>query len=155
MTEHKVEIKRDILAAPEEVWMVLTDIDAAPRTLSSVLSVERVDGPDYDVGTRWRETRRMFGKEETEEMWVTESVFPHTTTVSSESGGTHYTTLFTCEPTELGVTLSVEFSAVTPRPTAGQRVGWALFGKIGMKATRNVLQQDLDEIAQAAERAKK
>ncbi|WP_061964928.1 SRPBCC family protein [Demequina aurantiaca] len=155
MAGHKVEVAREILAAPEQVWAVLTDIDAAPKVLSSVVSVERVGGPDYDVGTRWRETRRMFGKVEIEEMWVTEAIEPRSTTIVADSGGTRYTTVFTCVPSELGVELSVEFSASTPHPKLGQRVGWAVFGKIGMKATENALKQDLEDIATAAESARR
>lgn len=142
------------MADLEHVWQVLTDIDGAPQVLTSVVANERLDGPEYGTGTRWRETRRIFGREETEELWVTEAVAPRSTTIESESGGTRYTTVFTCVPSGLGAKLGVAFSAVTPRPSLAQRIGWALFGKTGMRASQDALQQDLNDIAQVAERVR-
>ncbi|MGW5075187.1 SRPBCC family protein [Rhodococcus sp. NPDC004095] len=69
MPTNEIRLTRQVAATPERVWAVLTDLDAAEATLSGVTRVERVEGAGYDVGTRWRETRRMFGKEATEEMW--------------------------------------------------------------------------------------
>src|SRR5690606_16565810 len=69
-----------------------------PEVLRNVTRVERMtDGP-YAVGTRWRETRRMMGREETEEMWVAESDPLRRTVVAASSGGAEYRTTFELEP---------------------------------------------------------
>jgi hypothetical protein len=65
-----LEISRRISAPTERIWSVITDLDAAPDQLSGVESIERISGPEFGVGTRWRETRRMFGKEAVEELEV-------------------------------------------------------------------------------------
>lgn len=71
MTSHSITLSRTVNASPEQVWCVFTYIPAAADTLSGVEGIEMLSEPPYGVGTRWRETRTMFGKKATEEMWVT------------------------------------------------------------------------------------
>lgn len=151
MVGHSVSVERSIEADAARVWDVITDLDYSPEVLSSIVRIERLEGEGYEVGTRWRETRRMWGREETEEMWVSEVDEPRATTVRAESRGTEYVTTFTLEPREQGTVLRVDFSAETPSPGPAQRIGWMVFGKAGMRATRKALEQDLAEIAAVAE----
>ncbi|GMA36832.1 SRPBCC family protein [Demequina litorisediminis] len=151
MNDEKIEVSKEILAAPEAVWRVITDLDRAAEVMRNIVSVERLEGEGYTVGVRWRETRRMFGKDETEEMWVSDIDEPRSTTVQSRAGGALYTTVFTLEPSDLGATLAVQFSAATEDPGFGQRLMLAVFGKTAMKATSKALVEDLDDIATAAE----
>ena len=113
MSGHQVQIERDVAASPEEVWRVLTDLDHAAENLSGVSRVELLtDGP-YTVGTRWRETRKMFGKEATEEMRVTAVEAPTRTTVEADSAGVNYVTVFTLTPTGDGTRLAMAFTATS------------------------------------------
>lgn len=73
---------------------MLTDIPGAAHTLSGVCAVEPLTSGPYGVGTRWRETRRMFGKASTEELRVTAAEKPARTVVEADSGGVHYVTEF-------------------------------------------------------------
>jgi carbon monoxide dehydrogenase subunit G len=152
MSAREITVSRHVHATPEEVWAVLTDLDAAPTTLRGVSRVERVAGPAYDVGTRWRETRRILGKEETQEMEVTASAPARRTTVEARSGGVEYRTVFTLEPAEEGSLLTVCFGASHPDPTWLQRVTAAVFGPVGAALTAKLLAQDLADIAVVAER---
>ena len=56
---------------PERAFQALTDIDNAPRWIPDIVAVERVGDVRQGVGMRWRETRKMRGKEATEEIEVT------------------------------------------------------------------------------------
>jgi len=49
-----------------------TDLEGSAERLSGVNEAEILERPEFGLGTRWRETRTMFGKEATEEMVVTE-----------------------------------------------------------------------------------
>jgi uncharacterized protein YndB with AHSA1/START domain len=151
MAGREITVSRVIHASPETVWSVLTDIDAAPRTLRGVSRVERVSGEGYDVGTRWRETRRILGKEDTQEMYVTEVDAPRRTTIEAGASGVRYRTVMTVEPTEQGSLLSVCFGASHPDPNLLQRVTVAVFGAVGTVMTTRLLNQDLEDIARAAE----
>ncbi|MGW0023338.1 SRPBCC family protein [Rhodococcus sp. NPDC003383] len=150
--EHRIALSRSIAAPPSAVWRVLTDIDDAARTLSGVTGIERLDATGYEVGTRWRETRVMFGKSATEEMRVAEVEPERRTVVTAESGGTTYRTVFELAPRGDGTELSVEFSGATESPGLFTRIMMTVFGPLAMRATSKALQRDLDDIATAAER---
>lgn len=52
--------------APAEVlWKHIVDVDAYPKILSSVVSIERQDRGDLHVGSKWREVRKYRGRSET------------------------------------------------------------------------------------------
>jgi hypothetical protein len=132
------------------VWEVVTDIRRAPEVLSGVVSVELMtDGP-YALGTRWRETRRMLGRETTEEMWVVANDPGRRTEVAASSSGTDYRTVFTLTPDDGATELTVTFSGRTPEPSAVQRLTEKVFGRLGTAVVRKVLEQDLADIAAAS-----
>ena len=56
---------------PERVFQALTDLEGAARWMPGIAHVERVGDVREGVGSRWRETRMMRGKEVTEELEVT------------------------------------------------------------------------------------
>ncbi|MCB2412248.1 SRPBCC family protein [Demequina sp. TTPB684] len=151
MAAHKVEAQRDILAEAIEVWAVLTDLDRTPKVLRSVERVERVAGEGYDVGVTWIEDRRLFGKTETETLTITLADPPRRTVHESESHGTRYRTEYSLHPSSLGTRLRVEFSAETGDNSAAKRLAWAVFGKLGAKATKQALDADLEDIAKTVE----
>ncbi|WP_082097286.1 SRPBCC family protein [Demequina silvatica] len=151
MVGHSVSVEREIAATVERVWEIITDLDYAAEVIPAIVSLERLAGEGYEVGVRWRETRKMWGREETEEMEVVASEAPRTTSIHAESRGTRYLTVYTLEPTGSGTRLVCDFSAETPDPGPAQRIGWFVFGRAGMRATRKALDQDLAHIAAAAE----
>ncbi|CAM3136830.1 SRPBCC family protein [Prescottella defluvii] len=152
MPPNEVHLSREIDASPEAVWRVLTDIDHTADTLTGVSRIERVAGTGYDVGTRWRETRRMMGKEATEEMWVSEVDPPRRTVVEATSSGTAYRTTFELTGRDGRTDLTMTFSARPDNPTLFTRLMTLLFGRLGMRVTTKVMTQDLDDIAARAER---
>lgn len=133
---------------------MLTDLANAEQVMSGVTKIEVLtDGP-YAVGTRWRETRKMMGKEATEEMWVVELEEPTSTVVNAESGGARYRTAFALAPDGQATKLSMNFSAELLDPSLVQRVMQALFGRLGLSMTKKVVAKDLADIAAAAEARK-
>lgn len=61
--------------APVEcVFGAMTSIDEAADWLPGAGRIENVTGGELKVGSVWRETRNMFGREATEEFEVTEIV---------------------------------------------------------------------------------
>lgn len=151
--EQTVTVSKTVDAPPSAVWAVLTDLDAAPHTLRGVTAVERLDGPgDYTVGTRWRETRVMFGKESTEELRVVDVVPERRTVVTAESGGTVYRSVFTLTPHGTGTELHLEFSSRSGPLGAVRQVLMTLVGPLAGRVMQRALRQDLDDIAAAAQR---
>lgn len=147
----EITVSRDIAAPPASVWEVITNVDRYADVLSGVQRVERLDdGTGFGVGTRWRETRTMFGREATEEMEVA-AVDPGTGyTVVADSRGTVYTSGFHLEDAGEGRSrLTMTFGAAPSGLVA--KVLSATVGRLFVRTTRKLLQQDLDEVGAAAE----
>lgn len=146
-----VEVSRQVKASPEAVWSVATDLDAAPKRISAITEVERLDdGHGFGVGTRWRETRKMFGREASEEMVVSALAEGRRYTTEADGPGAHYTSSVGVEPFGDGHSmLTMSFKAVPRNMIA--RVTSAAFGWVVLGATRRALESDLADIAAAAE----
>lgn len=151
MTTHTITLSRETTASPEKVWRVLSDIPGAPENISGIDSVEMLSDQPYGVGTRWRETRTMFGKQASEEMWVTAADAPHKTVVEAESSGTHYTTSFTIAPSSGGSLVTFEFAGTLVSGSGWQKFMWKAFGRFGLGFAAKAMRADLDDIAAAAE----
>jgi len=143
----ETRVTREVAASAQQVWDVVTEIEASPGVMTAIEHVERLDDrPGFGVGTRWRETRTMFGKQATEEMEVTEVDPPHRYTVVAVNGSTTYTSTITVTPLdtqrcEVTMTFAGQTSGVIGRLLA------ATVGRLFAGATRRALQQDLDDIA--------
>ncbi|MEU8524616.1 MULTISPECIES: SRPBCC family protein [Streptomyces] len=149
-----VVVERRVQAPPGPVWEALTDLRGMERVLSGVERVEVLTAGGFDVGTRWRETRRMMGKEATEEMTVTECVPPERYVTVADSHGMHYVSeieLLKGDPESASTMIVMTFRAT---PTGGGAMGLLakLVGGLGAKAVSRALAKDLDEIAAAIER---
>jgi carbon monoxide dehydrogenase subunit G len=147
----EMHVDREIAASPARVWAIITDLDRYPTILSGVERVERLDErAGFEVGTRWRETRVMFGREATEEMEVAAIDAGRSYTVTADGGGTNYRSVLRVEPMgERHCRLSMSFAAA-PSGTAG-RLAAATIGRLFQRATRKMLQRDLDDIAAYAD----
>lgn len=89
-----VRFKERVNAPAKHIFGVMTDISNSPDNISGIKNVDMLSDGPIGVGTRWKETRVMFGKESTEEMWITEFVENERYMVEAESCGAKYKTLF-------------------------------------------------------------
>ena len=146
----ELAVTTDVAAPPERVWGVITDLGRSVSVITAITAIERLDaGGPFDVGTRWRETRTMFGREATEVMEVAE-IDPGTSyTVEADGRGAHYRSTMRVEALGEGSRLSMTFGA-EPSGTASRLMA-ATVGKLFEGSTRKALQQDLADIAAAAE----
>ncbi len=150
MTSHAIALSRRIPATPERVWRELSNVEDAAEILSGVSAIEMLSEPPYAVDTRWRETRRSFGTNPTTEKRVVVVEPLRRTVIVAESSGTHFTTTFALQPDGEGTLLTMEFTADNVTSSRWFTLLWRLFGVGGMRAARNSLQRDLDDIATAA-----
>jgi carbon monoxide dehydrogenase subunit G len=147
-----VVVERRIAASPGPVWETLTDLRDMERVLSGVERVEVLTEGVFGVGTRWRETRRMMGKEATEEMTVTEAEPPDRYVTVAGSHGMHYVSEIALRPDGAGATtVRMTFSAT---PAEGSRTGFLakLLSGLGVRAVSRALAKDLDDVAASVER---
>ncbi|MFI8522520.1 SRPBCC family protein [Streptomyces sp. NPDC085481] len=150
-----VVVERRVSASPGRVWESITDLRNMPRVLSGVEKVEVLTEGGFAVGTRWRETRRMMGRQATEEMTVTVCEPPERYVTVADSHGMHYVSEITLVPEgpavgAVATTLRMTFTA---RPANDRSPGLLarLLSRFGAKAVARALAKDLTEIAAAVE----
>lgn len=149
---HVIVVQRTIEAPVDRVWEVITDLEGTGRQLPGATKIERVTGDGYDVGTVWRETRKLFGRENTEEMTVAEVEAPTRTVVVASSDGTDYRTEFLLAPEGDATTLTLTFSAVSQGSGFIRGLVERVLTPVGVAVTKKMIAADLAAIAKAAER---
>lgn len=151
MAKSSVVVERLILAPPTAVWAALTDIRGWQDMLGGVEKVEVLTAGDFGVGTRWRETRRMLGKQATAEMHVTASEPPARYVVEADSHGTRYVSEFRLlDAGPQATTVRLTFSAEPPGGLTGLLA--RVLGGLGARAVRKEIAKDLDDVAARVER---
>lgn len=143
----KFEFEVDVAAPPARTFEVFTDVPRAAERVSAIRKVEMLTPSPVGVGTRWKETRLMFGREATETMWVSAYEPPRRAVMESDSCGARMTATFTFEPTATGtkVRLRMATKAVT-------WLAWfcAPLGVLFAGAARKMMKKDFDDLARAA-----
>ena len=71
--------------------------------------------------------------------------------IAAEARGMAYRTEFTLEPTAEGTLLRMRFGGSLQSPSWVQRAVAKLTARLGLAMARRMMQQDLDDIARAAE----
>lgn len=147
-----ITVTRTVDAPVETVWSLATDLERWAAVISGIEHIEVLEGDGFAEGTRWRETRRMMGREATEEMWLTEVRPGHSYTAEADGPGVRYVTTFTFEPTGTDRSkVSFTFGALPTGVLA--KVLLAVAGGVGLRSMRKAIQGDLDDLAAAAERS--
>lgn len=145
-----VTVSQHVAAPPERTFAVFTDLRGAVERLSGITSLDVLTDGEVGAGTRWRETRVMFGKEATEEMWITSFDPPRGYAVEADSHGSRYRTDFTFAPAGDGTDVTMTFVA-EPHSFTAKLLSPLM--KLMMKGSvEKALGKDMRELAEAAER---
>jgi uncharacterized protein YndB with AHSA1/START domain len=143
-----LSIQKDIAAPPQRVFAVASDLRGSAGRIRGIVKMEVLtDGP-IRVGTRFRETRKMFGREATEEMEVVEMEPPRVLAFGCQSNGFRYRMQMSFAPKGAGTEMQMRFQAE----------GLTFFGRVmGVvikpfaKKMMSGCSKDLDDIAAIAE----
>lgn len=140
-----------VVEAPRErAFAVYSDIASAPSRIPDIKKVEMLgDGP-VGVGTKWRETRVMFGKEHTETLEITEFRAPEFYAVGAESCGMVYRTTFAFRDAGPGRT-EVEMTFGGQARTMMAKVMGAVMAPMMKGMMRKCLMGDLAALKRACE----
>ena len=130
------------------MFEVFTDLSRAEERISAIVKLEILtDGP-VGVGTRFRETRRMFKRESTEEMEVTDLEPGASYAIGGEACGCAYLTDFQFEEDGLATNVNVHFSS---RSLTFMAKIMSPVGLLMMGAVKKAFDKDLEELKAAAE----
>jgi carbon monoxide dehydrogenase subunit G len=139
----RVTVERTIAAPPERVFAVAIDIHHWAEIVPAIQRVDVLTPGPMAVGTRFRETRKMMGREATEEMTVTGFDPPRGYVLAAESHGCRYRTELRFEPEGAGTRMVFEFGAEPL--TLAAKVMMALM-KPMMKKAAQMCAKDLEAI---------
>ena len=140
----------EISKPKEAVWRAITDIESCESMIYSILAIEVLEKPANGfVGFKWKETRKMFGKEETETMWITEAVENQYYCAQAQSHGCVYLSRLSLSESAGKTLLTMSFSAQAQ--TFGAKLMSALMGFMIKNAMKKELQKDLADIKRFVE----
>ena len=140
----------DVAAPIEETFKAFTELDKAVERIPAITAIEILSEGPFGIGTRWRETRIMFKKEATEEMWVTEFTPPNSYTVEAQSHGMKYSTIFEFAPVGEGTRVSWTFSGQAL--SLGAKLMAPLFNLLLKSTMKKCMLSDLEGIRDACQR---
>ena len=137
------EIRDTIDAPTDKVFAIFADLPNAHHNIESILNIEFLSEQQTGPGTRWRETRKMFGREATEEMWISDWRPGRGYTVSCESCGCAYETDLSFTPSGGGTEVVIRMS-ITPRTFMARLM--SPIGKLFVGMFRKCMMKDIDDL---------
>jgi len=140
---------RDIAAPVERVWSAMTDVDRYAERFQMVDAAQRSTSGPFGVGTRWQETRTVYGQPTTVELQVAECE-PHRRylTVTEAAGTSTMEYVFTPRP-DGGTSVAVTFRT-TGGPAGARLARWLARQRIEACAIEHNT-QDLADLARVCE----
>ena len=145
MSRHRVN--RTIAAPVERVFETVASIERFREAIPHITKVEFLTESRTGVGTRFRETRVVRGREATTELEVTEYVPNERVRLVSDAGGTVWDTVFTTRSNAAGTELTMTMDG---RPhTLLARIVNPIMGRMIGKA----VESDMDDVKAHCEAA--
>ncbi|SNC65621.1 Carbon monoxide dehydrogenase subunit G [Kytococcus aerolatus] len=133
-------------APVHEVFERLRDLAGAPEHVPGITGIEVLRGPArMEVGTRWRETRRLWGQDASEEMEVVSLREDDHYEVVAHHGGMVYLSGFQVAPVATArgeatrVTQDFEAHAITPGARAASLLMRPMSGIIARQCREDLL----------------
>jgi hypothetical protein len=141
-------LNKKIEAPPPAVFILFSDLANAAGRIKSITKIEVVTPGSVGVGTRFKETRVMFGKECTEEMQITAFDPGQSYEVTCHSCGAEYRTLFRFTPDGSGTRVDIDFHTRATSLVAKLMVplGWLMVGMMKRCVDKDV--EDLKKVAE-------
>jgi len=145
----QIKVEKQVRAPVQRVFAVATNLRDGARNIPSITALEVLTEGPVGLGTRFRETRKVFGREATEEMEITAFDPPRSMSLGAESHGCRYRNDFRFDPRDGGTRIEMTFNA---EPVSfGAKVIGVLMRPM-MKMLMAECGKDLDAIAATAER---
>lgn len=145
---HAITVSRRVNAPIDTVFRTFSDLTNAPERVRGIKRLELINEGPMRAGTRFRETRVMFGHESTEEMEVTAFEPDRGYTIGCTNHGSRFETRFDFAPVGDGTEVTMTFR-ITPL-TLMARMMAPLAGMMA-HTIQKCIHDDLDDLKQAAE----
>lgn len=148
-----MQVKTEIyINAPiDKVFDVFADIKNAESRIEGISKIEILSEVKSGVGTRWRETRVIFGKEATEEMEISKLEKNKMYEVVAASNGAEYRTIFDFKEVNGGTKVEMIFEG---KPVSLMAKLMTPLGFLFKGMTKKLLQKDMDDLKEFIEAKK-
>ena len=145
----QVRVSSVVAAPPEAIFAVAVEVERWPEIMGAIERVDVLTPGPVAVGTRFRETRMMFGRRATEEMTVAELDASRRLVLTAHNHGTAYRAEHLFEPQGDGTRLTLTFVGEPQSLLARlfSPIGYMMLGTV-----RRQLASDLADLAREAER---
>ncbi len=137
----RTEVQRTIAAPPDVVFAAVADVQHFSRAVDDIERVEFVSEIRAGLGTRFRETRVMRGREATVELEITEFAPPERVRFLSEAGGVQWDSVFEVEAAGDGSTRLALVMEATPLTFAARLLVPLMRGMV-----RKAIAADMDAV---------
>ena len=114
----KVKANCTINATKDEVFNAFSDLKNLANNVRAIKSIELLTPGDVGIGSKFKETRVMFGKESSETMEITQFSPPDYFKEEAQSNGMHYVTEWRFIAEGNKTTVSIDFSGKSTTSTA-------------------------------------
>lgn len=146
----QITVTRQINAPIDKVFNVFSDLGKVEDRITGISKIEMLEGDEkMAVGTKWVETREMFGQTATETMWVTDLQANRSYVVEAESRGVKYKSTYEFESNDQGTEVIMTFEG-TPVTLSAKIMG-ALTTPFFKGASQKALEVDMDELKEVCE----
>ena len=136
-------------APPDVAFAVATDVSNWPRFISGIQGVAMLTPGPVAMGTSFRETRIMFGRQATEEMTFAEIEPPHRFVLTAFNHGTAYHAEHTFAADARGTRMRLAFEG---QPSTLVSRLFAPLGRLFAGTVQRQLEADLADLKHEAER---
>ena len=143
-----VTTSRQIKASIETVFGTIADISNYCKAVPGITKVEFLSYSNYGIGTRFRETRIMQGKEASTELEVTELTENQSIRFVSNEGGTIWDTVFTVESGGNVTQMNMQMDVV-PKSVFAKLITPVILGMVS-----KTIEQDMDSVQAYCEAVK-
>lgn len=142
-------LRQHVAAHPEQVFARASDFANAAGFIRGISSVEVLTPGPVGLGTKFRETRRMMGKDATEQMEVIEWTPGRRYALGAMSCGTRYHSSFDFAPAAGGTEVTMTFRA-EPQTLSAKVLG-AIMKPMMAGMVRRCVADDLLDLKRACE----
>lgn len=145
----EIHVSKHINAPLHVTFDVFSDIQNLQEQIDGITKVEILSEVTHGVGTRWRETRVMFGKEATEEMEISTFDKNQSYDVIASSHGMDYHSTYTFRERDGGTLVEMTFSG---KPVTLVAKLMTPLGYLFKGATQKALEDDMNNLKVVCER---
>lgn len=146
----KVQVSKYINAPVDVTFDVFSDVERTAERIEGIKRVEILSDVKHGRGTRWRETRELFGQDRTEEMEIKAFQPNQSYEVVASSDGTDYHTTYTFTEKDGSTLVEMTF---TGKPVSFMAKLLSPLALLMTNSTKKLLEEDIDQLKAICEQS--